>query len=207
MEQRRITDRRLAVHNSIQNNKITNSNKGTAAHRDTCGTLWASGDAQTHTLTAAELPLPADVHRCRNGIEKKTVTEVLLPIDIHVTLFGLQATHKSTLLLPQSSHHQQTSTGATMVLKNPTVTKVLLPIEIHVTLFGLQATHKPTLLLPQSSHYRQTSTGAVMIFIITNSNKGTGAHRDKCDTLWASGDAQTHTLASAELPHCSIAAR
>ena len=37
------------------------------------------------------------------------------------------------------------------------------------------------------------------VFKITNSNKGTAADRDKCDTLWASGNAQTHTLAPAEL--------
>ena len=43
--------------------------------------------------------------------------------------------------------------------------------------------------------------------IITNSKKGTAAHRDTCDTLWASGDARTHTLVHAELPHCNIAAR
>ena len=36
--------------------KITNINKGTAAHGDECGTLWASGDTQTHTLAPAELP-------------------------------------------------------------------------------------------------------------------------------------------------------
>ena len=61
--------------------------------------------------------------------------------------------------------------------------------------------------LPQSFHHRQTSAGAAMVFKITNSNKGTTARRDKCDTLWASGGAQTHTLAPAELLHCSIATR
>ena len=38
-------------------NKSNSSNKRTAAHRKTCGTLWASGDAQT----PAELPSPADI--------------------------------------------------------------------------------------------------------------------------------------------------
>ena len=46
-----------------------------------------------------------------------------------------------------------------------------------------------------------------MVFKITNSNKGTAARQDKCDTLWASGDVQTHTLAPAELRHCSNAAK
>ena len=41
--------------------KITNSNNsGAAAHRNTCGALWASGDAQAQTLTSAELPSTAD---------------------------------------------------------------------------------------------------------------------------------------------------
>ena len=140
--------------------KSTNSSSGTAAHRDTCDTLWTSGEAETQTFTPTELTSAADIHRCR-----------------------------------------------AMVLKKITPTKVLLPLEIHVTLCGLQATHKPTFLLPQSSHHRQTSTGAAKVFKITNSNKGTAGHRDRYDTLWASSDAQTHTLAFAELPHCSIAAR
>ena len=97
--------------------KKINSNKGTAAHRDTCDTLWASGDAQTHTLTPGEFPSPADIHLCRNSLKKKAVTTVLLPIEIHVTFCGLQGTHKPTLLLPESSHHRQTSTGATKVIK------------------------------------------------------------------------------------------
>ena len=82
--------------------KQKNSNKGTAAHRGICNIFYASGDSQIHTLTPAELPSPADIHRCRNGILKKTVTRVLQTIEIHVTLCGLQATYKSTLLLPQS---------------------------------------------------------------------------------------------------------
>ena len=84
------------------------------------------------------------------------------------------------------------------IKKKQTVTNVLLPIEIHVALFGLQATHK----LPQSSHPPQTSTiyrCSNAVFKITNSNKGTAADRDKCDTVWASGNAQTHNLAPAEL--------
>ena len=40
--------------------KKSNSNKCTAAHRDTCGALWTSGDAQT----PAELISAADIHRC-----------------------------------------------------------------------------------------------------------------------------------------------
>ena len=36
--------------------------------------------------------------------------------------------------------------------------------------------------------------GATIVFKISNCNKGTAAHRDACDTLWASGDAQTHTM-------------
>ena len=38
------------------------------------------------------------------------------------------------------------------------------------------------------------STGVAMVLKHINSNRGTAAHRDTCDTLWASGDAQTHTF-------------
>ena len=84
----------------------------------------------TYELTFTQCPKKYILHRCRNGMKKKTVTK-----------------------------------------------NVLLPIEIHVALFGVQATHK----LPQSC--RQTSTVAAMVFKITNSKKGTAAHRDKCGTV------------------------
>ena len=85
------------------------------------------------------------------------------------------------------------------MLKNGTATNELLPIEIHVALcpFGLWASgdaQTPTELLSPVDIHRCRNT----VFKITNSNKGTAAGRDKCDTVWASGDAQTHTLAPAE---------
>ena len=43
-----------------------------------------------------------------------------------------------------------------------------------------------------------------MVFKTTNSINGITAHRDKIDTLWSSGDAQTHTLTPAQLPDCRI---
>ena len=66
----------LAFYNSIFSTgaamvlriKKHNSNKCTAAHRNTCCTLWASGDAQT----PAEFPSPADIHRCSSAVFKIT---------------------------------------------------------------------------------------------------------------------------------------
>ena len=65
-----------------------------------------------------------------------------------------------------------------------------------------QQTTSPT-ELPSPADIRRSSN---LVFKIANCNNGTAAHRDKCDTLWASADAQTYTLPLAE-PHCSIAAR
>ena len=56
-----------------------------------------------------------------------------------------------------------------------------------------------------AAQHRQTSNGAAMLFKRTNSISGTTAHRDTFTILWASGDAQTHTLTPALLPHCRIA--
>ena len=141
--------------------KPPDSNKeGTAAHRDTCDTLWASGDAQIDTLFPAELPSPADIHRARNGIKKSQQSQ-----------------------------------------------RFCCPSRYMRLSVGFRRRTNPYSLLPPSSQHRQTSTGAARVFKIINSNKGTAAYRDKCDTLWASGDTQTHNLAPAELPHCSIAAR
>ena len=72
--------------------KKRNSYKCTAAHRDTWGTRWASGDAQT----LAEPQSPADIHRCSNAVFK------IANSNKDVTLCGLQATLKPTLLLPQN---------------------------------------------------------------------------------------------------------
>ena len=174
---------------------------------------------QTSTRAAIVLPL-----------KKKKGKKIMLPIEIHMTLVGLQAMHKSTLLLPQCSHHRQTSTGAAMVIENPNSNKgTAAHRDACDFLWASGDAQNPHSLLHPSSQHRQTSsTGAAKVFKINQHffphNRGmlrrsrcglifletkgtTAAHRDNCDTLWASGDARTHNLVPAWLPHCSIAAR
>ena len=79
-----------------------NSTKCTAAHRDTCGTLRASGDAQT----PAELPSPADIHRCSNAVFKITNSNKGTAADRYKcdTVWASGNAHTPLLLLPQNSY-------------------------------------------------------------------------------------------------------